>query len=286
MEHVDRPSVSRAWLIAACIVVVLVLTLLALGQDAPYLGIAIGLIVASAVGVTTWALLSSRQARRVYEEQLSRWAADSAVQAERLRIARDLHDLASHGLGLMTVRAATANLIDDGSGEAERRQALMDIERLSRETTAELRSMLALLRSGADSPAPLRPAASVADLPRIVSDARAAGLDVAFDRSDLGQTSPAVQLTVCAVVRECLTNTLRHAGPTHARITIERRAAGIDVEVQDDGPVPGWSPRPGTGTGLRGLQERLAVHHGTLDAARGTGAAGFRVLAHIPDESP
>jgi two-component system sensor histidine kinase DesK len=283
VEHVDRPSVSRAWLFAGCVIVVLVLALLALGQDAPYLAIAISTIVASAVGVTTSALLRSRQARRAYEQELSRWAADSAVHAERLRIARDLHDLASHGLGLMTVRAAAANLVDDGSGDAERRQALKDIERLSRETTADLRSMLALLRSGADSPAPLRPVASLSDVPRIVSDARAAGLDVAFDLRDLGQTSPAVQLTVCAVVREGLTNTLRHAGPTHARITIERRAAGIDVEVQDGGPVPGWSPRPGTGTGLRGLQERLAVHRGTLDAAQGT--AGFRVLAHIPEES-
>nr|WP_272914891.1 histidine kinase [Rathayibacter iranicus] len=246
--------------------------------------IAIVLIVASAVGVTTWALLSSRRARRAYEQQLSRWAADNAVQTERLRIARDLHDLASHGLGLMTVRAATANLVDDdeyGAGDAERRQALKDIERISRETTAELRSMLALLRGGADTPAPLCPASSLADLPGIVEAARRAGLAVAFEQSDLGQVSATAQLTVCAVVREALTNALRHAGPTRARIVIERRGTGIDVEVQDEGPAPGWSPRPGTG--LRGLRERLAVHRGTLEA--GPAPSGFHLVTHVPGET-
>ena len=105
MEHVERPSQGlRAWLAAAGVFVVLLLVLLALEPSAPYLITALALILAAAVGVTTWALLRTRAARRSYEGCLTEWAAEKAVQAERLRIARDLYDLASHGLGLMTVR--------------------------------------------------------------------------------------------------------------------------------------------------------------------------------------
>ena len=105
MEHVERPSQGlRAWLVAAGVFVVLLLVLLALEPSAPYLITALALILAAAVGVTTWALLRTRAARRSYEGCLTEWAAEKAVQAERLRIARDLYDLASHGLGLMTVR--------------------------------------------------------------------------------------------------------------------------------------------------------------------------------------
>lgn len=262
-------------------VAVLLLVLLALGQDAPYVTIAIALIVVVAVGVTTWALLRTRRARRAYEQQLARFAADRAVQAERLRIARDLHDLASHGLGLMTVRAATANLTDEWD-DAERRQALRDIEQLSRETTSELRSMLVFLRTGADAPAPVRPSPSLADLPGIVEEARSSGLAVTWQQDDLGDTFPAIQLTICAVVREGLTNALRHAGPTSARLTIERAANHISIDLQDDGPAPGWSPKPGTGMGLRGLRERLAAHHGILETGRTS--TGFRLVARIPGE--
>jgi signal transduction histidine kinase len=283
MEHVERPSwESRAWLIAVGVFAVLLLVLLALGQDAPYLIVAISLILATAVGVTTWALLRTRAARRAYEERLTEWAAEKAVQAERLRIARDLHDLASHGLGLMTVRAATANLTDDHD-DAERRQALSDIERVGRETSTELRGMLALLRTGGDSPAPLRPVDALTDLPAIIDNAQRAGLTVMLQQDDLGNVPAGVQLVVCSTVREALANALQHAGPTTVRILIERTATGITVDVQDGGPVPGWRSHAGTGNGLRGLRERLAVHHGTLTS--GPTDTGFRLLAYLPEEA-
>ena len=283
MEHDERPSWdSRAWLIAAGVLVVLLLALLALGQDSPYLIVAVSLMVATAVVVTTWALLRTRTQRRTYEEQLTEWAAEKATQAERLRIARDLHDLASHGIGLMTVRAATASLTDDGEDD-ERRQALTDIERVGREATTELRRMLALLRSNGDSPAPLRPIDSLNDLPRIVENARRAGLDVTLHHDDLGTLPAGVQLTICATIREALANALQHAGPTTVQVTIERVRDTIRVDFRDDGPVPGWQPHPGTGNGLRGLRERLSVHAGTL--ITGPTENGFRVLAQIPEKA-
>jgi len=273
--------VSRAWLIAAGVFVLLLLALLAVGQDAPYLVAAVSLILAATVGVTVWALLRTRAARRAYEERLTEWAAEKAVQAERLRIARDLHDLASHGLGLMTVRAATANLTDD-EDDAERRQALTDIEHLGRETATELRGMLALLRTGGDGPTPLRPAPSLADLPGIIENAQRAGLNVALEQGGLADVSPGVQLTICVIVREALANTLRHAGHADVRVAIHRDGTGITVDVRDDGPAPGWSPDPGTGNGLRGLRERVAIHRGAL--ITGPDGTGFRLHAQIPEE--
>lgn len=283
MEHLDRPSwASRAWLVAAGVFVLLLLMLLALGQDAPYLFVALTLILAAAAGVTTWALLRTRAERRSYEERLIEWAAERAVQAERLRIARDLHDLASHGLGLMTVRAATANLTEDHDG-TERRQALTDIERVGRETTTELRSMLALLRTGGDTPAPLHPVDTLTDLPGIIDNARRAGLAVTLQQGDLAAVPAGIQLAICSVVREALANASHHAGPTTVQISIERTATGVTVDVLDNGPVPGWRTGTGTGNGLRGLRERLAVYDGTLTS--GPTDAGFRLLAHIPEDA-
>ena len=264
------------------VVVVLLLVLLAVGQNAPYRAVVISFILATAISVTAWALLRTRTAQRVYEEQLTEWAAANAVQSERLRIARDLHDLASHGLGLITVRAATANLTDD-EDDAERRQALSDIERVGRETTTELRGMLTLLRTGGEDPAPLSPAVSLTDLPRIIENARLSGVTVVLQQEDLGEAPLGVQLTICVVAREALANALRHAGKTRVSIAIQRDGTGITVDVRDDGPMPGWPPNPGTGNGLPGLRERLAVHRGTLTP--GPTGTGFRLLAQIPGEA-
>lgn len=288
MGDVERPSWgSRAWPVAGGVVAALVLALLALGRDTPYIAAAATVLVAAALGVMTWAVLRTRAERRRHEDRLAAWAAERAVQAERLRIARDLHDLASHGLGLMTVRAATANLTG-AHDDAERRRALCDIERLGSETTTELRGMLRLLRTGGHAPAPVRPADTLENLPGIVEEARRAGLDVELHRGELGEVPAGIQLAVCATVREALANSVHHAGPTAARIVLARDVDGLTVDVSDEGPAPGWRPRAGTGNGLRGLRERLAVHGGTLDAGPTDTApdgAGFRVFARIPLEA-
>jgi two-component system sensor histidine kinase DesK len=235
-----------------------------------------GLALATIVG----AALHARRQRRAFERRIEAWAREQATHAERLRIARDLHDLASHGLGLITVRAATANLADD----AERRTALSDIERLGREATAELRQMLTVLRDTENAAVPLRPADSLGALPRIVDEARAAGLTVLFEPMDLGELPPAIQLTVCAILRETLDNVLRHAGPTTATATVHRTEAEIVIDVRDDGPRTDWTPHRGTGRGLSGLQERIALQDGSLMVGRE--ASGFRVTAILPMAGP
>lgn len=293
MESTARPELrSRAWLTATIVLAVLGLSLAATGVREPVTVLVTVLAAAGiAMGVMVWALVRTGRQRRAYEDDLTAWAAERAAQAERLRIARDLHDLASHGLGLITVRAAAARTLTGPAGEAEHVRALADIERTGRAATTELRRMLRVLRAPGGEAAPLRPAESFADLPAVVDAARAGGVRATMDADGLGETSAGAQLTVCAIVREALANTARHAGPTSAHVTVRREAGGIVLTVVDDGPVPGWEPCPGAGQGLVGLHERVAALGGTLRAGAGTGAGaategtGFQVVARLPDQS-
>jgi signal transduction histidine kinase len=262
------------------VLAVLALTLTTAGFSSPVSGRA---TLAATVGVTIavlgWALIRTSRQRRHYEEELATWAAERATQGERLRIARELHDLASHGLGLITVRAGVARTVTGPNGETERVNALADIERISRQATTELRRMLAVLRT--PGPAPLRPGDTLDDLPAIVDAANDAGMTATLGIEELGDVSPGVQLTVCAVVREALNNTLRHAGHAHARVEIRRDRDTIVVNVRDDGPRPGWQPQPGAGHGLHGLRERVYALDGTLHAA--AAGDGWLLTARLPD---
>jgi two-component system sensor histidine kinase DesK len=278
----DRPAWrSRAWPGAAIVLAAVTVVLLAGGADAPVAGWAV-LLVAAAVTATVlgWALHRTSVQRRRYEGELAAWAAERAARDERLRIARDLHDLVSHGLGLITVRAAAARCVTGPDGVTERANALADVERVSRETTTELRRMLTVLRTS--GPASLRPAETLVDLPAIVRAANESGLSATLGIDDLGNVSPGAQLTICAVVREALHNTLRHAGPTSARISIHRERGTIAVTVSDAGARAGWQPQPGAGHGLSGLRERITVLGGDLRA--GTAGDGYQLTAHIPDQ--
>lgn len=278
MQHMERPVwTSWAWPIAFAALALLFAALPALpsGRFSPIWSL-VGCAVAVA-GVVACALQRTRHQRRRYEQRLEDWAKSSAAQEERLRIARELHDLASHGLGIITVRAATAKLAD----EDERLLALNDIERLGRTSTAELRRMLSVLRTpGAREP--MRPVDSLADLPEIIGSARRSGIKAELRMDDLGELPPSAQATICAVVREALANSARHAGDTHASVTIARTRRGISVDIRDTGPSHGWVPRPGTGTGLNGLRERVALHGGALTT--GLFEDGFRVNAELPQE--
>ncbi|RCS61289.1 sensor histidine kinase [Microbacterium sp. JB110] len=277
----DRPTWrSRAWLVAVGLLAVLAALLSFVGVDRPASAwAAVAVAAAVAVSVIGWAFDRTRRQRRRYEEDLAAWAGERATQAERLRIAADLHDLVSHGLGLITVRAAVARTLAGPDGASERAEALTDIERVSRETTTELRRMLAVLRD--PETAPFRPADTLDDLPSIVEEATAAGITSSLDVEELGDVSPGVQLTICAVVRETLHNTIRHAGPTRVRVTVRRDGETIVVDVQDAGPRGSWQPQPGAGHGLDGLRERVTILGGDLQTQ--PNEHGYRVTARIPD---
>lgn len=212
MTASDRPvRQPRTWCVGSAVLIVLTVALLAVGKNGPGSVIIPIVIVASAIAVTTWTIVRSRQRRLEYEARLTAWAAERAAHDERLRIARELHDIVSHGLGLIIVRAAAARL-----SEAEHEQSLADIEHAGREAVAELRRMLTVLRDSAD--APLRPVQSLADLPGVVEAARSAGLDPRLDVGELGEVSQGAQATACAVVREAIANTSRRFRRLGARL--------------------------------------------------------------------
>lgn len=279
-----RPSrTPRLWLVpvlALGAVVLLAVTTGSNGSTTAVLAL-MAAVASAATGVTVWTMLRAQRQRQEYEQRLSAWAGERAVQAERIRIARDLHDLVSHGLGTVTVRAAAAARATGPAGADERITALADIEEVSRRTTTELRRMLTVLRSTDPEAAPVRPAETLESLPGIAQDARDQGLTVTLGLPALGAVSPGVQLTLCAVVREALNNTARHAGPTAVRVSVCREGRSIRVTAADDGPVDDWEPRPGAGYGLIGLRERVHALGGALDT--GPAGPGFGLTARIPD---
>jgi signal transduction histidine kinase len=249
------------------------------------LGLTADLVVILAVGtalaVAVWAVFRLRAERAAHEAALTSWAASEAIFAERLRIARDLHDIVSHGLGMITVRAATARHLNaKNASEGALLEAVEDVEALSRQATLELRRMLETLRE-ADEPAPRHPTDTLASLPEIVAGAQRAGLSVELHQEDLGPVSPGAQLAICAIVREGLGNSARHAGATLVRVNLSREHDTISIVVTDEGQGKEWAAAPGAGHGLIGLRERVNSLGGTLCA--GPHATGFRLEATFPE---
>jgi signal transduction histidine kinase len=266
--------------VLAVVASVLVMAMCTVGAEGPLAAVLPPIMVGGAVATAGWAVRRSRADRAAYEARLTAWAASEAVLAERLRIARDLHDIVSHGLGLITVRAAATRHLPK---PAEVAAALTDIEEASRQATGELRRMLAVLRepSAAGSRSPVD---NLDDLPGIVRGASVAGLRTDLAVDPLGPVSPGVQIAVCKTVREALSNAARHAGPTDVRVRVYRDATYVVVTVADAGPADdGWQASPGAGHGLAGLRERIGSLGGTLSAEPVD--AGFRLTARIPDEA-
>jgi signal transduction histidine kinase len=235
----------------------------------------------TAVAMTAWTVVRARHQRFEHEARLTSWAAEHAAHHERLRVARELHDIVSHGLGVIILRAVSAQRVRGQHREAERDQALTDIEHAGREAVAELRRMLTVLRDSDERDVPLRPVQSLSDLPSVVDAARATGLQPRLTVADLGEVSPGVQAAACAIVREAIANTARYAGPTGVVIALWRDGGTIVVTVEDDGPRAPWQATRGAGHGLAGLRERVDALGGDLDAT--PAGTGFRLIARLPD---
>jgi signal transduction histidine kinase len=206
---------------------------------------------------------------------------------ERLRMARDLHDVIGHNISLISVQAAVGlDLMDSDPEQA--RAALGAIKTVSREALDELRSMLAALRQTGDQ-APTAPTPGLARLPELAQLTRAAGLPVRIEVSGPARTLPAaVDLAAYRIVQESLTNVARHAGPGAATVRLGYREGGVSVEVIDNGRgaaggrgAPGGRSGTGTGSGIAGMTERAAALSGHLTAGPRPGG-GFMVSAWLP----
>jgi signal transduction histidine kinase len=233
--------------------------------------------VIRARGQRTAALEQSRQ------EELRRRAGE-----ERMRIARDLHDVVAHNISVINVQANTAlHLMDRQPDRA--RSALTTINEVSGQALVELRSVLGVLRA-VDEGAPRAPAPGLARLGDLVDTAAAAGLAVRVEERGQRAPMPAdVDLAAYRIVQEALTNSARHSGGTNATVRLVYGEGALMVEVHDDGAPrpPGWPPgQPGgAGSGIAGMTERAGALGGTLQARPRPGG-GFAVQARLPLHGP
>jgi signal transduction histidine kinase len=246
---------------------------------------------AQAVGVAAWLLVvlvaaevgrarrdQVAEALRTREEEARRRASE-----ERLRIARELHDVVAHNISLINVQASTAlHLIDERPEQA--RTALAAIKHASKEALGELRSVVDILRQSDEGPPPRAPAPSLARLDDLVSRVRAAGLEVLAKVEGDARPLPApVDLAAFRIVQEALTNVHRHAGASTATVHVTYGEHDLTVQVDDDGRGTSSSGASGGGAGISGMRERAVALGGELEAGP-RGGGGFRVLARLPLE--
>ncbi len=261
---------------------------IALGQD-PVLLLALQLPTTVAVlggAIAIGDAVRSRRELRAEQERTIAAARREAEQrtaqrlaAERVRLARDLHDVLGHTVAVVSLHADVAEeavAAGDTDGAAE---AIRAIRGASGTAMRDLRGAVQLLRG--DDPATLDVVGGLAAIGELVDGARSAGLDVELDL-DLDPTSvPApAGMTAYRVVQEGLTNVLRHAGAAHAWVVVTSEPGALLVRVEDDGR--GLPDAPTEGTGLRGMAERVALLGGTLRTGPRPGGPGTRVTARIP----
>lgn len=223
----------------------------------------------------------TEQARQLERERDAATAA--AVDDERARIARELHDLVAHSLAVVVLQAqAAARVLDSDPGAA--RGALGAVESTGRAGLAELRRMLDLLAAGPDD---LDPRPGLHQLDALVERVTHAGLPVTVSVEGQPRALPAgLDLSAYRIVQEALTNSLKHAGGSPARVELTYRPDTVEITVSDRGttaPATNGVPRSGQGRGLIGMRERAALYGGRVQAGPLPGG-GFAVSATLPTE--
>ena len=224
-----------------------------------------------------WVLGQVVRDRRAAAARAAQVLAEQAVAAERLRIARELHDIVAHSMGLIAVKAGVANHVLQVRPE-EVSDALSVIESTSRDALVELRHMLGLLRTS-DEPVELAPPAGLAALPELVSRVESTGVQVDLEVDVPGPLPEAVGLTVHRIVQECLTNVTKHARASRCGVAITGAANAVQLEVSDDGAGGAVVE----GHGLIGIRERVSVYGGSYRAGPRAGG-GFEVVVRLPYE--
>jgi len=244
------------------------------------------LLVGFASGHAIWyrrSVLAEARERAYLAEVARDEEARLRVQEERIRIARDLHDIVGHSLSIINVQAGVAaHVISDQPDVAGK--ALEEIQQASHQALEELRMTVGVLRSRSEDGTDLAPSPRLDDLDRLISSFREAGLPVEFHRaSDEPEMGPARQLAVYRIVQEALTNVVRHGGSGATRISLVYPPGEVSIEISNDGdPV---EPVEGLGQGLVGMRERVAALAGSINISpRPEG--GFQVHARFPIGTP
>ncbi|GAA4620018.1 histidine kinase [Actinoallomurus vinaceus] len=264
--------------------------------DAPAAG-GMSILLLKGIGPAAWVLLppvlgSAVRLRRAYLEEVKARAehaertreevARHRVTEERMRIARELHDVVAHHLVLANMQAGTAaHLLRTHPEQVEKILAELSVTTTS--AVRELKATVGLLRQADDPEAPVDPAPGLAQLPDLTESFRSAGLDVTLDtEGERLPLSPGVDLTAFRIVQEALTNVTKHAATRAARVRLEYARDQVTITVTDDGGgAAGVAPASGRGFGLIGMRERAVSVGGRLRAGpRPEG--GFQVTAELP----
>jgi signal transduction histidine kinase len=290
--------VSLAVSLALLVVQGLILSMTGSGSG-PATGVALILIIAWITGV-------SAQQRRAYTVRMREQVATAAVTEERLRIARELHDVVAHSMTVVAVQAGFGEYVfDNDPGQA--RAALGNIQHVTREALSDMQRLLGVLRQdGTGQPGPaapgqpdedqpagpaqqlqLAPAPGLANLERLVSTTAGAGVRVALTRTgDQRDIPAAIDQSAFRIVQEALTNVVKHSGASTCQVIIGYEPDSLTVEITDpgsDGPagMPHGARADGTGHGILGMRERVSLCGGEFTAGPRPGH-GFEVIAHFP----
>ena len=251
---------------------------------------------AAVLVVSAWLAGSAHRARAAYAEALEDRAAalererDSraaeAVAAERLRIARELHDVVTHALSVMTLQAGGVRRLLPPTADREQ-EALRAVERTGRQALGEMARMLGVLRAGSGGP-DLRPHPGLLDLAELAAQVTASGVEtrVRVDGEPF-DLPPSLDLSAYRIAQEALTNVLKHSGAGRAEVHLGYEPGQLHLQVHDDGkgaafPAPDGRGDPHAGGhGLVGMRERVAVFGGTIETGSAPGG-GYRVSARLP----
>jgi signal transduction histidine kinase len=241
--------------------------------------------------VASLMLGETTRGRRAYLEEVEQRAVEAEwsredearrrAREERIRIARELHDVLAHRISMISVQSGVgAHLLDRDPDQA--RSALIAVNQASKEALQELRATLGLLRQ-VDGPEPRSPMPGLAQIESVMASTSAAGIDVQLDVSGEPRALPTgVDLAAYRIIQESLTNVLRHARAATARIAIVYQPADVVIQVDDDGRgIDDQRPQADGGNGLLGMRERAAALGGELEAGPLV-PSGFRVRARLP----
>jgi signal transduction histidine kinase len=250
-----------------------------------------------ALALVGWFAGENARARRAYAQGVAERAAErerqreervrQAATDERLRIARELHDIVAHAMTVISVQAGAGRMVIDRQPD-KTREALATIETTSRRALREMRRLVGVLRQPDEAGGMERePAPGLAQVDELVRQTALAG--VRIDVTVTGDVRPlpaGVDVSAYRIVQEALTNVVRHVGPTTAHLDIRYRPGDVEIGLVDEGPPSGEGvARPatnGSGHGLVGMRERVALYHGDLVAE--PSGRGYRVRARIPVE--
>ncbi|WP_330240600.1 sensor histidine kinase [Streptomyces sp. NBC_00525] len=246
-------------------------------------------LVVALTAVVAWLVGRSVYESRRHDADLTARATDRALVAERLRIAREMHDVVAHSVGIIALQAGAAARVVHTQPDAAR-EAMSAVEAAGRETLSGLRRMLGALRESApgEEEAPRGPAEGLADVGRLAEATTAAGVRVEVEwRGERRALPPELELSAFRVIQESVTNVVRHAGTDACRVCVRYGVEELSVEVTDRGRGAGQGAGrdAAPGFGLVGMRERVALLHGEFAAGPVPGG-GFRVTARFPVPPP